>query len=499
MLTDYEEIGMISIIRAASRRMTSRDLVTLEQARHRMMTRGRLALLIDLGGVQRIAKSGIGALVEFARAFQPGFRVGLFGARPVVSRALTECPLTSQLPIYATAQEALSAPGFREYQLAGTKAVVLCAGTGSRMAPLTDALPKPMLDVFGKPILEHLLTYLQGFGIRDFLLNPGHNAPTIHQQFSTNGQRSLFFLNEGVMQSGRWAPAPLGSASTLARLNLRHSAFDDDFLVLCGDALIDLDLVDLMESHRSSGAEITIAATRVNPDDTGKYGVIETDDAGRILGFQEKPEPAQARSNLISTGIYVISPRALDVLSDQPDQDIASDLLPQILARGGHLHAHAPDFRWTDFGCGRDYFDALVSGLSGKLPGVTPSGREDRPGVWIDESAQVNRHARITGPCHIGANTIIERGVQIDGPCIIGENAHLMSGTLVRNSLIMAGTVLKPGTWADEMIVHSDWAVNHRLADGRKRNQLPLESPEPVLEPQAAVSRWQNWLPGAVS
>lgn len=499
MLTDYEETGMISIIRAASRRMTSRDLVMLEQARHRMVTRGRLAMLIDLGGVHKIARSGIAALVEFARAFQPGFGLGLFGARPAVARALSDCPLTSQFPVFSDKKEALASPDFRGFQLAGTKAVVLCAGAGSRMAPMTDTLPKPMLDVFGKPILEHLLTYLQSFGLRDFLLNPGHNAPAIHQQFTTTGQRSLFFLNEGAPQGSRWMPAPLGSASTLARLKHRHSAFDDDFLVLCGDALIDLDLAGLMESHKNSGAEVTIAAARVRPEETGKYGVIETDEAGRILGFQEKPDPSRARSTLVSTGIYVISPRALDVIPEHAGQDIATDLLPEILARGGHLNAYAPDFRWADFGCGRDYFDALVAGFSGDLPGVVPGGREIRPGVLADESARVDRRARISGPCYIGANAVIEKDTQIDGPCIIGANAHLMGGTLVRNSLVMAGTVLKPGIWADDMIVHTDWAVNHRQADGRKRSHLPLEAPEPVLEPQAAFSRWYNLLPGAVS
>lgn len=498
MLTDFEETGMISVVRAASRRMTSKDMIMLEQARRRMTARGHLAMLIDLSGVKRISNSGLAALVEFARTFRPGVQLGLFGAQDAAAQALANCPLTARFPTFSSRSEALSAPGFRELQLAGMKAAILCAGAGSRMAPLTDTMPKPMLDVFGKPILEHLMTYLQGFGIRDFLLNPGHNAPRIHDQFATTGQRSLFFLNEGGQQAGSWVPTPLGSASTLARLTHRHAAFTDDFLVLCGDALIDLDLVALVENHRQSGAEVTIAAQTAPWEETHKYGVIETTETGRVLGFQEKPALAEARSNLVSTGIYVISPRALAELEDRAGQDIAQDLLPAILARGGHLNAFAPEFRWVDFGCGRDYYDALVTGLTTDLPGVEIPGRELRPGVWVDDSARVDRRAQITGPCHIGPGAVIDKDAQIDGPAIIGANAHVMGRTVIRDSMVMAGTTIRPGIWADGMIVHQDWAINHRLADGRKQARIPLEAAEPAPAAQNALSRFTAWRSGAV-
>jgi mannose-1-phosphate guanylyltransferase len=499
MLINYEEIGMIAVVRAASRKLSSSDLGSLTKMQDQMIKRGRLAMLIDLGGVRAINRSGLAALVEFASGFPLGARLGFFGAQDAVGKELAACPLTAGLPIFKDLPSALNAQDFRDQQLAGMKAVLLCAGAGSRMAPMTNSTPKPMLDVFGTPILEHLMNHLHGFGIRDMLLNPGHHAPHIHKRFSTTARRSMFFLNEGQYMNGAWQARPLGSASTLARLAHQHSAFTDDFLVMCGDALTDLDLASLVKQHKDTDADITIAAARVPLQEVSKYGVIDADDAGRVRQFQEKPTPNEACSTLVSTGIYVINPRALTHVSEGAGQDIANDLLPTLLAQGGRIFTYAPEFSWVDFGCGRDYFDALEQGLTAGLPGLVPGGHEKRPGLWVEESAQVHPRAQISGPCYVGPGAVIEKDAKIDGPCVISANATIKGRTLVRRSVVCDGTTLHEGSWADNMIVHSDWAINHRFADGRPQNCAPLEVHEQWSEQLAPPSRWYSKLTGALT
>lgn len=475
MLTNYQDLGMITVLRATTHRLTSADLFVLEGARDQMRRRGRSAMLVDLSGVRRVSRSGMAALSEFSASFQYGPQVGFFGARDKVAGVLAECPLTAQLPYFATQEEALTTAEFRRLRLAGMKAVVLCAGAGSRMLPVTEAAPKPMLDILGQPVIEHLLRYLQSFGVRDFVLNPGHHAPVIVDQMRSDVHRSLFFLKEGRDRSNVWCAEPLGSASTLARLHLRHNAFQDDFLVLCGDTLTDLDLAEMLERHRNSGAEVTIAARHVPDARTGKYGILDVDLNGRVRAFQEKPAAGTARTTLASTGIYIFSPRALDTLTHRSGQDIAQDLLPAILSRGGHIHTFAPTFNWRDIGCGRDYFDVLAAGLEGRIAAVSPDAQQLRPGLWVGPGATVSRRARICGPCYVGPGAVIEAGAQIDGPSVIGARAIVKSRSMIRRSVIAPDTHINSGAWIDEMLVHGDWAVMHRFADGSPQPSDRLE------------------------
>lgn len=493
MLTNHEEIGRITLLRLATSRLTSADLPPLQRAHEQMRERGRSAMLVDLAGVRRAARSGLAALTEFAWSFRPGTRVGFFGAGTRLAAELAACPLAAQLPCFATRDQALRDPDFRALRLGGLKAVLLCAGAGSRMAPLSDATPKPMLDFLGRPVLEHLMRHLEGFGIRDFLLNPGHHGEVIHNQFRTDSRRSLFFVNEGRHKGGRWHGAPLGSASTLIRLQSDHCAFDDDFLVLCGDALIDLDLAAMLERHRQSGAEVTIAALQVPRQDVSKYGILECTPEGRVRAFQEKPAPDRALSTLASTGIYIFSPRALSGMPAGPGQDIAGDLLPAILARNGHVAAFTQPFGWVDLGCGRDYFAALTMGIQGRIAGLVPQAVETRPGLWVAPGAQVSRRARISGACYLGPGAVVEAGARIDGPAVICAGALIRNKALVRNSFIAPDTLVGAGAWVDGMLAHADWAVAHRFADGSAQCRDPLtglgrrpESPDlPATRPTA--------------
>ncbi len=485
MLTNSEDVGMISILKIATARLTSADYATLKSAQARCLARGRSAMLVDLSAVRRVARSGLAALVEFQSEAPQGLAVGFYGARDRVERDITRCALASLLTLFKSRKEALVAPTFRSRQLAGVKAVILVAGAGSRMAPLSAQTPKPLLDFLGRPVLDHVMRHLAGFGIRDFILNPGHLAPQFHTHVRSSPLRSVQFLNEGAWQDGVWQAAPLGSASTLRHLHHNHSAFDQDFLVLCGDAVTDIDVAALLEQHRASGADVTIAAQKVPPDQVQKYGIIDADRAGRICRFVEKPNPAQARSRLASSGIYVMSPRALAHVAPRPDQDIAKDLLPRLLAAGAHLQVYDAPFSWVDMGCPKDYFAGVSRGLRGLIPGVMPLGHLVRRQVWAADGAEVSPRAVIVGPAFIGADAVIEAGAKLEGPVVVGAGARVCGRSLVRRSVISAQTRVGAGTWVDDMIVAPDWAVDHRFADSRVQPLTQLEGIE-AEEPDSA-------------
>lgn len=492
MLTICEDIGMISVLKIATKRLTSADLQPLRAALSHVWGRGRSSLLIDISGVRHVTRSGLAALVELQSGAPQGMRIGFFGATAAVAREFQRCALSALLARFGTRQEALGSPGFRAGQLSGVKAVILCAGEGARMAPMTRSTPKPLLDLVGQPVLDHVMRHLRGYGVRDFILNPGHLAHQFHTQLRSSALRSVQFLNEGYHSDGVWQAAPLGSASTLARLQAQNSAFDDDFFVVCGDAVCDVDLAALMATHKSSGAAVTIAAQTVPDGDVAKYGIITADGNGRITGFVEKPDPAEVASRLASTGIYVVSPSALLRLSDHAGQDIAKDLLPSLLAMGARLQVYDAPFGWVDMGCGSDYFAAVSRALRGLIPGVHPVGTEQRRHVWVAPGAKLSPRAVVVGPCFIGPDAVVEAGAKIDGPTVIGARAFVSTRSLVRRSIVMEDCHVQPGTWVDGMIVSPDWAVDHHYADGSVQAWQRLDGVGPRADPMRTdVSAFQ--------
>ncbi|WP_270725977.1 sugar phosphate nucleotidyltransferase [Shimia sp. Alg240-R146] len=475
MLTNCEDIGQISILKIASSRLTAADLGPLKSATDRMLDRGRNTILLDLGGVRRVARSGLAALVELQSAMPRTSKLAFYGARPHVAGEIMRCPLSSLLSYHETREAALNTPEVLQQRLAGLKAVILCAGAGTRMRPLSHETPKPMLDIAGKPVLTRVMDHLGRFGIRDFILNPGHHAPCIHHAFATTARRSVQYVNEGGYVGGTWHPAPMGSASTLVRLQTRQTAFEDDFVVLCGDAITDIDMCGLVDAHRASGAEVTIAAQHVPREETGKYGVLVTNATGKVLEFCEKPSPRDARSTLVSTGIYVFSPRALKGLPDRAGFDIGNDLLPRILARGGSIQTYDAPFVWADLGNAKDYFDTLERVMKGEIPGTTPAGALDRNGVWVSPSAKISRRAVVIGPCYVGPGAEICAGAHIEGPTVVGAGAKISGRTVLKNAIVQPDTLVSSGTWVSDMIVGQDWALNIDQNTALPQTIQPLE------------------------
>lgn len=466
MLMNEEDCGSITIVQLATHRLSAAALPALLASRDKLLARGQHGMLIDLGRVRRITTAGIAALVELAAQFKPGCPLAFCNAAPTVATQLAASHIATLLPHFPTRDCALQSPPFLARRLTGTKALILCAGAGSRMAPLSAACPKPLLPLFGTPILTYILDHLGQFGIDDVLLNPGYHGDQFLKFRPTQPQQRLHFFNEGRQDADGWHAEPIGSASTLARLHHRHNMLTSDLIVLCGDALVDINLADMMRHHRNTGATATIATAKVPRASCQKYGILQTDSTGRVLSFQEKPTPAQALSNLANTGVYIFSPTVAPYLIDAPDQDIATHLLPSLLKNGRLISAYEEPFEWVDLGCPHDYAQAHFDAVNAQLRTLAPAGLKMREDLWCGKGAHLSRRTKITGPCYIGRNATIEKGVEINGPCIIGDNCRISGPSLIHNSIILADTQVHPGAWIDGQITAPTWSIGHADADG---------------------------------
>src|SRR5207244_9142835 len=190
------------------------------------------------------------------------------------------------------------------------KAVILAGGKGTRVRPITETIPKPMIPIINKPILEFLIELLRQHGFNQIMITTSYLAWDIESYFR-EGSRfgvQIGYSYEGYYKDGQPVPDGIGSAGGLKKIQDASGFFDDTFAVLCGDAIIDLDLTRALELHRRTQALATIVLKNVSRDLVSRYGVVETAPDGRILRFQEKPKPVDAISTCANTGIYIFEP-----------------------------------------------------------------------------------------------------------------------------------------------------------------------------------------------
>ena len=319
------------------------------------------------------------------------------------------------------------------------KAMILAAGKGTRVRPITQTIPKPMIPILQKPVMEFLVELLRQHGFDQIMVNVSHLADVIENYFR-DGQKfgvQIAYSFEGRIEEGEMIGEALGSAGGMKRIQDFSPFFDDTFVVLCGDALIDLDLTAAVKWHREKGAIATIVMKSVPREEVPSYGVVVTDDSGKIQAFQEKPSVEEALSTDINTGIYIFEPEIFKYIPSGQEYDIGSQLFPALVAAGAPFYGISMDFEWVDIGKVPDYWRAIQSVLLGQVKNVSIPGIEVRPGIYAGLNVAVNwDKVDITGPVYIGGMTIIEDGAKIVGPTMIGPNCWLCSGATVENSVI---------------------------------------------------------------
>ena len=326
------------------------------------------------------------------------------------------------------------------------QAVILVGGFGTRLRPLTRDIPKQMLPVVDRPIIEHVVAHLAGHGVTRVVLSLGFRPEAFADAYP-DGTCAGLPLHYAV------EPEPLDTAGAVRFAALEAgigagtgtgigpgsgSEGCDTFLVLNGDVLTDLDIGAMVASHRAAGAEATLALTEV--DDPSRYGVVPTDAEGRVLGFVEKPDAESAPSRWINAGTYVLEPSILDRIPAGRRVSIEREVFPAMAAEGC-LHAMRSDAYWIDTGTPEAYIRAqldLVDGTRGDLPAVHPS-------ATVDPSAEVQR-------------SIVMAGATV-GPGAHLLNSIVMDGGRVGAGAVVADSVVGPGAHVGEGASLTDLTV----------------------------------------
>lgn len=304
------------------------------------------------------------------------------------------------------------------------KAIIMAGGEGSRLRPLTCTAPKPMAPILNRPVMEHIIRLLRKHGIREIGVTLRVNPEKIRSYFgdgSDFGVSLTYFMEE----------TPLGTAGSVKNAG---DFLKEDFLVISGDAMTDMDLTAFIDFHKAKKAEATLLLKRM--DIPLEYGVVVTDDTGKIVRFLEKPGWSQVFSDTVNTGIYLLKPSVLRLVDKLPS-DFSGDVFPRLLRENRALYGFTGTGYWCDIGdldayrhCHYDIFENKTE--------VFSDACRIAEGVYAEEGAVIEPGAFIKGPARIGKNAHIESGARIDGYTSIGEGCIIRSGASVKRSVLLS-------------------------------------------------------------
>ena len=346
-----------------------------------------------------------------------------------------------------------------------TKGMILAAGRGTRVRPLTNDMPKPMVPILGKPVMEYLIEHMARHGVREIMINVAFHHQKIEEYFG-DGSRwgvEIGYSYEGELDHGDIVPRPMGSAGGMRRIQDCSQFFDDTTLVLCGDALIDLDIGAAVREHTTKGAVASVVALEVPKDQVQSYGMVVADKSGRVQSFQEKPRPEDALSTLASTGIYLFEPSVVDLIPPGRNFDIGAQLFPMLVQQRLPFFVQNRLFNWIDIGRVSDYWSVLQRVLRGEVAHMSMPGREVRPGVWVGLNTRIDwDNVTIEGPVYLGSSVKLEPGVTIIGPTWIGHGSHIRRRAVVSRSILFEYTRIGEGMEFSQMIVSPNYCVDSK-------------------------------------
>lgn len=305
------------------------------------------------------------------------------------------------------------------------KAVVMAGGEGSRLRPLTSRTPKPLVPIGNKPVMQHIIELLRDNGITEMVATVHYLADEIESYFG-DGTALGVYINYVVEDT------PLGTAGAV-KLAEPWLYGDEDFLVISGDVLTDCNIRALLETHARQGNDATIALKRVaNPLE---FGVVITDENGRITRFLEKPSWGEVFSDTINTGIYVLRRGVLERMERGRVYDFSRHIFPPMLRDGAKIGSFVLDGYWTDVGNLEQYEIANEDVVSGRVP-MHNAGREIEAGIWAGERCRIHPTATLIGPLQLGDDVQIGEGATIEGPASIGERTIVAERARVQRAVI---------------------------------------------------------------
>jgi mannose-1-phosphate guanylyltransferase/phosphomannomutase len=320
------------------------------------------------------------------------------------------------------------------------KAMVLAAGVGSRLDPLTRTTPKPMVPILNKPVIEHIVALLRRHDFREILINLYYLGDRIKDYL---GDGSRF----GVQITYAEEDQLWGDAGSIKR---SEEFFDDTFLVVGGDDLSDLDLTRLVKTHREKHALATIALSLV--DDPSEYGIVLLNERGRITRFLEKPKGEVIFSNTANTGVYVFEPEVLEMIPRGTTYGLGRDLFPLLLSQKKPIYGHLTSSYWRDVGNLEQYRQAHYDCLEGRVR-MEIALHEVRKFVWIGDDVEIDPTAEIGYPVAIGNHCRVGPGAKVGEHSVMGDYCILQANASIRQSILWDGATVGEQTVLERCVV----------------------------------------------
>lgn len=335
------------------------------------------------------------------------------------------------------------------------KAIILVGGEGTRLRPLTYSIVKTMVPLVNRPFIEHVIYQLAQHNVKDIVLAMGYKPDSIIKYF---GNRPL----RGIDLTYSLEDTPLGTAGAV---KLAAGHVDGTFFVLNGDVFTDIDYTAMLASHRQNKAKITIALTRV--EDPTKFGVVETDEGGKVKRFIEKPRAEDVTSHWINAGVYILKPEVLEYIPAGPYM-FERGVFPAALGKGERMFAFPSTAYWIDMGTPAMYhklnIDMLYGRCSSPLHKTNP--------IAIAPTSRVDPSARLTAPILIGDGCQIGYNVQLKGPLVIGNNCIIQENACIDNSLLWDNITVGDAASITNSIIASGAKIEGKTRlDGETMNQ----------------------------
>ena len=335
------------------------------------------------------------------------------------------------------------------------RAMILAAGVGSRLDPLTRNVPKPLVPIINRPVMEYLILLLKQHGFHDIMVNVHYLGDTIAAYFGDGAKWgvNIHWSHEDEL----W-----GDAGSVKRV--QEFFQNETFLVIGGDDLTDMDLTAVVQTHKHKNATATLALSVV--DDPSEYGIVQLDDKSRITRFLEKPK-GEVFSNTANTGVYVFEPSVFELIPAHTFFLFGKQLFPLMMEKELPMYGHVTEAYWKDVGNIKVYKQTQRDVLEGQVNALLPLHQAAK-NVWKGDNVQMDASVKVGSPVAIGSNVTIEADATIGDNTVIGDNCHIGAGATLQETILWEGATIGPGTHLERCIVGKNVQVqtNAAIFDG---------------------------------
>lgn len=314
-----------------------------------------------------------------------------------------------------------------------TKAMIMAAGVGSRLDPLTQDVPKPLVPIANKPMMDILFERLAEIGVKDVVANTHYKAEQIIERYKENNLGINFsYIHEETLS---------GTAGGVKKCQFFFDK-DEDFLVLSADGLSNADLKAGIEAHKESGAIVSMGIKKIEMEEIPNFGVVVTDKKGFVTGFQEKPAIKDAKSDCINTGIYIFNYKIFDYIPADTFYDFAKNVFPDLLSKEIKINTFVVNEYWSDIGTIAQYAQSIQDLFNNLYEFKHSEIIKTQKGAYIAGESHISSNALFFGNNVIGNNCIIGKNVVLKD-CIIWDDVEIHDNVILKNCIIASHSEIK--------------------------------------------------------